>query len=1115
MKEMRIRKKLVIGMIMLAIACFGIGVMMTTSFSVKAETQGLTGFTSPGASVFIATDDTDTKQMRFQVNLDTSADKKYQDMAANQSLQSGVVVLPYDIYQAEGYTELTKDTEKAVTADVTKNWTANENGYESYAYLPADLIPQDQYNRTLIARGYIVDGENVYYTEPVRASMAYVAWQNLGMEGGAYNTILRSYMGPYTLTYGAGKNEKIENLYYGDALSLPTNINGYDVEGWFWDEDCTNAIASTDYATGSMSVYYKFREFTVSGTVSCADSVDLTTVRILVDGVEKDVAVDASGAYSVSVESGTHDFAFACAGYKAYALNTTVSGNSTLNAELKSDFYEIGNFGNVASTPNLVPEDDFDGQYTVEGKDYLLIMPNTATSDPFTYAVAVSNITRTEAKTEIGICLTDGKYKLTASYRAKTDAAPTAFSLCITTEAGQSDHAVYLTEDDFGEEVTLKFVVTKESIQFYCGENKLIFSFMKDSCVSNIGNPGWTSNNLITNTNGVTDAYKTRISGFFAENASIAVGINSGLNTGSATATYRCSIEKHVAVSGRISAGDSVDLTQTALTVDGIATAITVNSDGTYTAYVPKGTHTFTFENGAWSATQEVTVESGANAVDVTLIDGTVYEYTVSGTVSCADSVDLTTVGILVDGVETDATVDASGAYSLIVEEGTHDFTFFCAGYKAYALNTTVSGNSTLNAELKSDFYEIGNFGNVASTPNLVPEDDFDGQYTVEGKDYLLIMPNTATTDGFTYTVTATGSTLRERGDKAYAASVSNGTYVLSVGVYEWETLVVNLNTQGGAGYVSYYDLSGIQRYGANVTIEMVRTASDIKVYIGGAVANSGALYFTFTSTGITLADGVTNKNWVNTFETEGQSKLAGFFGESVSLACGVANLNGAFEATYTCAVVNRAVDGTWRVGNFGTVQSNTPAFNENGEYTISGANQLVLFPNTATSTPFTYTVAVSNVTRTEAKTEIGISLTDGNYKLTVGYRAKTDTAPTAFSLGITTEAGQSDHAVYLTEDDFGEEVTLKFVVTKESIQFYCGENKLIFSFMKDSCVSNIGNPGWTSNNLITNTNGVTDAYKTRISGFFAENAKIAVGINSGLSTGSATATYQCSITKN
>lgn len=815
MKEMKIRKKLVIGMIMLAIACFGIGVMMTTSFSVKAETQGLTGFTSPGASVFIATDDTDTKQMRFQVNLDTTADETYKTAAANKSLQSGVVVLPYDIYQAEGYTELTKDTEKAVTADVTKNWTANENGYESYAYLPADLIPQDQYNRTLIARGYIVDGENVYYTEPVRASMAYVAWQNLGMEGGAYNTILRSYMGPYTLTYGAGENEKIENLYYGDALSLPTNINGYDVEGWFWDEDCTNAIASTDYATGSMSVYYKFREFTVSGTVSCADSVDLTTVRILVDGVEKNATVDASGAYSVSVESGTHDFAFYCEGYKAYALNTVVSEDSTLNAELKSDLYEIGKFGNVENTPNLVPEDDFDGTYTVTGNPYLLMMPNTATTGAFTYTVKVSNLT---------------------------------------------------------------------------------------------------------------------------------------------------------------------------------------------------------------------------------------------------------------------------------------------AG----------------------------------------------------------------------------------RGDKAFAASVSNGAYALSIGLYQWETIVVNLSSVAGAAFIGYYDLSGVQQYIDGASIKIVRTESAIDVYV------LDRLYFTFTSAGITPADGVTDRNWGNSFVTN-QDKLAGFFGENVRLACGIAALKGsAFTATYTCNVAKHVavsgtitapkgvdvanttlkVDGidtpisvnadgaytasvpegthalqfengdyvgtkeitvaggdvidvtlaysTWNVGNYGSVNSNnTPAFNESGKYTISGANQLVVFPNTATSTPFTYTVAVSNVTRTEAKTEIGISLTDGNYKLTVGYRAKTDTAPTAFSLCITTEAGLSDHAVYLTEDDFGEAVTLKFVVTKESIQFYCGENKLIFSFMKDSCVSNIGNPTWTSNNLITNTNGVTDAYKTRISGFFAENAKIAVGINSGLSTGSATATYQCSITKN
>ena len=68
---------------------------------------------------------------------------------------------------------------------------------------------------------------------------------------------------------------------------------------------------------------------------------------------------------------------------------------------------------------------------------------------------------------------------------------------------------------------------------------------------------------------------------------------------------------------------------------------------------------------------------------------------------------------------------------------------------------------------------------------------------------------------------------------------------------------------------------------------------------------------------------------------------------------------------------------------------------------------------------------------------------------------------------------------------------------------------------MKDSFVSNVGTPGWTSGDiLLSNTNAVTDTYKTRIAGFFAANAKIAVGINSGLNQGSATATYQCSITK-
>ena len=169
MKEKKTRKNLIIGMAMLGIACVGVGVATAKPLSANAATQGLTGFTSPGASVFIATDGTDTKQMRFQVNLDSTADETYKTAAAGKTLQSGVVVLPYDIYMAQGYTELTKDTENVVTADVTNNWESNGNGYQSYAYLPAELIPQNQYNRILIAR-YVSKVFKKLHTVPVTKS---------------------------------------------------------------------------------------------------------------------------------------------------------------------------------------------------------------------------------------------------------------------------------------------------------------------------------------------------------------------------------------------------------------------------------------------------------------------------------------------------------------------------------------------------------------------------------------------------------------------------------------------------------------------------------------------------------------------------------------------------------------------------------------------------------------------------------------------------------------------------------------------------------------------------------------------------------------------------------
>ena len=204
------------------------------------------------------------------------------------------------MYRKNNLSELTKDSEIASKVDV--KWEKQENGsYTSYAYLDATLIPAGQENRTLVARGYIDDGTNVYYTEEVKASMAYVAWKNIGMQGGAYDTQLKEYMGEYTLIYGAGENEKIGGLYYGDTFytQLPAQVGGYNVVQWYWDEAKTQEIKATDYATGSMTIYYELEKFDVTGTISCADGIDLTKVKVYANGKDTGATVSESGIFSI------------------------------------------------------------------------------------------------------------------------------------------------------------------------------------------------------------------------------------------------------------------------------------------------------------------------------------------------------------------------------------------------------------------------------------------------------------------------------------------------------------------------------------------------------------------------------------------------------------------------------------------------------------------------------------------------------------------------------------------------------------------------------------------------------------------------------------------------
>ena len=554
-----------------------------------AVTKSLTGFTCPGASVFIATDGSDTKQMRFQINL-TAAQAAY----AGEGKTAGVVVLPYDIYKANGVTALTKDTTGVATADVSALWEENtEGGYSSYAYLDTKLIPLGQENRILVARGYIEDGENIYYTEEVKASMAYVAWQNYDKEEfSAYREVLKSYMGPYTLTYGTGGNEKIDGLYYGDEITLPEKVGDYSVEAWYWDSACTDKIVLDDYATGSMQIYYELKKVSVSGTITAPEGVDVTKTIIYANGKDTGATVEPNGNFTIRLSiNAAYDLTFENGDYIAFAdgVEVSESGAEAVNVTLKKNTWLAGNYGSVVS--NNTPELNESGVYTVSGQDQLMLFPYTATSEAFEYIVQVSNVSRPKDKADsgYGVAVSDGKYVLSVFVYESNGGVIANLS----TKAGSAYNAFYrntLTNIRVGGSV--KFVVSSDKIEFYAGTDCL-FTFTKESFTTPLSS--------LWNIDTLTAQYKTAIAGFFADGAKIACGISSGYNA-SVSATYACAVAKYVSVSGTISAAEGVDLTATTLKVDGISTPVTVQADGSYTANIAEGTHSLVFENSDYVA---------------------------------------------------------------------------------------------------------------------------------------------------------------------------------------------------------------------------------------------------------------------------------------------------------------------------------------------------------------------------------------------------------------------------------------------------------------------------------------------------------------------------------
>ena len=239
--------------------------------------------------------------------------------------------------------------------------------------------------------------------------------------------------------------------------------------------------------------------------------------------------MQGNGSYTVAVAEGKHTLVFANGKYGATKEITVVNGENIVDVQLKDGTWLAGKYGNVAS--NNTPELNENGTYTVSGKDQMIIFPNTATSNSFTYEVTVSNITRSNDEAVIGICLTDGNNKLTVGCRRWGQ-----IQVCMGAGTNEQNNAWYYNGVNTTDKVVYKFVVDKvnASVSFYIGSS-LIFAFTKDAFTvsDGISKLDWGDS--------LTSVYAEKIAGFFAEGAKIAVGIN-GAFKDSATATYTCSI---------------------------------------------------------------------------------------------------------------------------------------------------------------------------------------------------------------------------------------------------------------------------------------------------------------------------------------------------------------------------------------------------------------------------------------------------------------------------------------------------------------------------------------------------------------------------------------------
>ena len=1077
----------------------------------RAQGQTLDGFTSPGASVFVATDGSGEKQMRFEVRLTAGAAEGLTGSPEEETLDSGMIVLPYDLYTANGVTELTLDTPGIRTADLTRYWEATDGGYTSYAYIPADIVPAGQENRVLVARGYIRDGDTVYYTDEVKASMAYVAWQSLSALP-EYEAELKAYMGPYTLTYGDDATVCFTG-YYGEPLAeIPMTAGGYNVLAWYWDEARTAEIAETDYITGSMRIYPRMETYSVSGTISCADPAfdgNYTNVTVYVDGAETQTEVGPDGEYTLSLEAGPHEITFLAGVYGA-SKEISVNGATELDASLADWTWKIGDYGTFASVGGVyVADDALEGSLTVStgGEHYSIVMPNTATAAAAEYVVTTSELrfgsdVSDENKNNhyFGFGLSDG-----TSMLSFTVSRWHYLGVNMATVRGTGNRTVYnigsaVPEAGSGNR-TYKLVRTADAMTLY----------VNDALVLTLTAGGITAGNGVSfmwdDGNGVTSA--AQYAGYFGADVELAFGLATTQVAPDATVTYEYTMTELVEVTGTIACEDkSLDLSATEVQVDGLKTMATVSADGQFSVSVVPGTkHTLTFTNGVYGA--EVVLPVGTYTAEAELVDwtwrpGNYGTFASVGGVYNAD-----------DALDGSLTVSTGGEHYSIVMPNTAT-----AAAAEYVVTTSeLRFGSDVSDENKNNHY-FG-FGLSDGTSML--------SFTVSRWHYLGV--NMATVRGTgNRTVYNIGSAVPEAGS-------GNRTYKLvrtadAMTLYVNDALVLTLTAGGitagngvsfmwddGNGVTSAAQYAGY--FGADVELAFGLATTQ--------VAPDATVTYEYTMTELVEVTGTiacedksldlsATEVQVDGLKTMATVSADGQF--SVSVVPGTKHTltftNGVYGAevvlpvgTYTAEA--ELVDRTWQIGDYGTFASVGGVYNADdaldGSLTVTtdSAHYAIAMPNTATTEAMEYTITMSAATGTIDEQYFGFGLTNGTYMLSFTF------SPWSFvRINLNTSAGDGEQRVWTVSEDtgvgFGQgEREYRLIRTADEIRLYI-KDVMIFTLTADSITAGTG---------VTITNwATTDIPSLAIyDAFFGTDVELALGFTTtGTTTAGASRTYTVSM---